>query len=76
MAVADSIGASAGRVSADCEVGVEHGGDGRAVSGVPSWNVMSGRTVMVHSVKSAFGVIDWARYGWAVLSTSKATSGS
>ena len=32
-----------------------------ASSGVPSWKVMPGRSVTVHFVWSAFGVIDWAR---------------
>ena len=34
-----------------------------ALSGVPSWNRMFGRRVMVKAVKSAFDVIDSARYG-------------
>ena len=34
-----------------------------ASSGVPSWKTMPGRKVMVKDVKSAFDVIDWARYG-------------
>ena len=34
-----------------------------ASSGVPSWKTMPGRRVMVKAVKSAFDVIDWARYG-------------
>ena len=34
-----------------------------ASSGVPSWKTMPGRSVMVNDVKSAFEVIDWARYG-------------
>ena len=34
-----------------------------ASSGVPSWNTMLGRRVMVKAVKSAFDVIDSARYG-------------
>ncbi len=33
------------------------------VSAVPSWNVMSGRSVRLHFVNSAFGVMDSARYG-------------
>ena len=32
-----------------------------ASSGVPSWNVMSGRSVIVHVRKSSLGVIDSAR---------------
>jgi hypothetical protein len=40
------------------------------VSGTPLWNVMSGRSVTVHRVKSAFGVMDSARYGWGTESTS------
>ncbi len=32
-----------------------------ALSGVPSWNVMPSRSVIVHSVKSALGVTDFAR---------------
>ncbi len=35
-------------------------------NGVPSWNVTPERAVMVHSVKSSFGVIDSARYGAAL----------
>ena len=34
-----------------------------AVSGVPLWNVMSGRSFIVHTVKSAFGSRLSARYG-------------
>ena len=34
-----------------------------ASSGVPSWKTMPGRSVMVKDVKSAFDVIDSARYG-------------
>ena len=30
-----------------------------ASSGVPSWNLMPGRALMVHSVKRALGVMDW-----------------
>ena len=30
-------------------------------SGVPSWKVMPGRRVIVHTVPSALGVTDWAR---------------
>jgi len=32
-----------------------------AVRGLPSWKTTLGRTVIVHFVKSLFGVIDWAR---------------
>jgi len=32
-------------------------------SGVPSWNTMPGRSVITKDVKSAFGVMDSARYG-------------
>src|SRR6185503_15480680 len=35
-------------------------------NGVPSWNVTPARALMVHSVESAFGVIDSARYGAAL----------
>ena len=34
-----------------------------AVSGDPSWNVMPGRSAIVHSVKSEFGVTASARNG-------------
>src|SRR5215471_8834163 len=34
-----------------------------ASSGSPSWNLMPGRSVIVHCVKSALGVTDFARYG-------------
>src|SRR4029078_7468435 len=32
-------------------------------NGVPSWKVTPARALMVHWVKSAFGVMDSARYG-------------
>ncbi len=35
-----------------------------ASQGVLLWNIRFGRMVIVHTVASAFGVIDWARYGW------------
>ena len=34
-----------------------------ASSGVPSWNLMPSRSLIVHTVLSAFGVTDLARYG-------------
>ena len=34
-----------------------------ASSGVPSWNLMPSRSVIFHSVKSALGSTDFARYG-------------
>ena len=46
-------------------------------SGVPSWNVMSGRTLMVQTVLSAFGMTLSARYGSQLGSESVITvSGS
>ena len=47
-----------------------------ASSGVPSWKVTSGRTVMVQTVKSAFGVTAEASSGAGTSSTSRVTSRS
>ena len=46
------------------------------VSGVPSWNLMFGRSLMVHEEKSALGVIDSARYGLTSPFLSRRASGS
>ncbi len=47
-----------------------------ASSASPSWNVIPGRSSKVHTVKSALGVIDFARYGCQWLSRSITTRGS
>ena len=47
-----------------------------ALSGVPSWKVMFGRSVTVHFVWSALGVIDLARYGTTAPLAPMANSGS
>ena len=41
-----------------------------ASQGWPFWNVTPGRVLMVHTVKSSFGVIDSARKGLATPSVS------
>ena len=46
------------------------------VSGVPSWNLMFGRSLTVHEVYAAFGVIDSARYGLTSPVLSRSASGS
>jgi hypothetical protein len=40
------------------------------VTGLPLWRVMPGRMAMVHVMKSADGVNDWARLGWITESAS------
>ena len=50
VALADSIGARAGRVSAEARWALNMVAMAAPVSGVPSWNLMLGRTVMVHTV--------------------------
>jgi hypothetical protein len=42
----------------------------------PLWNVTSGRSLIVHSVKSSLDSIDSARYGSGVPSSVIATRGS
>ncbi len=53
--------AKAGPVSTDADCFSMLRCSALASSGVPSWNTMPGRRLMVKDVKSSFEVIDWAR---------------